>query len=117
MGSHRKGQSYIHAARVALHRSIDEFLNARKFDNFIELAHDFRAPHPENRTVEKNVIPASQLRVEACPDFKQTSYAAAEFYPARGGTSDPREELEQGRLAGAVVADQPYDFARLNFER
>ncbi len=42
--------------------------------------------------------------------------AAAEFDRARGRLMHAGKNLDQGRLAGAVVADQRHDLAGLHFE-
>ena len=49
-------------------------------------------------------------------DFEQARDAAAQCDPARSRLGDAREDLEQGRFAGAVAADDAEDLALLDLE-
>ena len=55
-----KRESHIHAARVALHGSIDEALDFGEGDDFIETSIDSPLSHPEKRT-EGNLEVMGQL--------------------------------------------------------
>jgi hypothetical protein len=50
-------------------------LDARKFDDPVELAHDLGPTHPEHRAAEEDVLTAGQLRVEASADLEQAADA------------------------------------------
>ena len=107
----REGEPHVHPARVALHRRVDELLDARELDDLVELRCDLAPLHPEDRAVQVDVLAAGQLRVEAGPDLEQAADAAADRGAALGRRRDPREDLEQRRLAGAVPADEADDLA------
>src|SRR5919201_1634999 len=101
----REREPDVHAARVPLHRRVDELLDAGELDDVAELALDLAALHAEDRAIQEDVLAARQLRVEACADLEQAADAAAnDGAPARG-RRDPREDLEQRRLAGTVAAN------------
>src|SRR5207302_4964800 len=51
-------------------------------------------------------LAASEVRMEAGPELEQRPDTAAHRDAPRGRLHDPCEEPEQGRLAGAVAADQ-----------
>ena len=56
-------------------------------NDLVELVTDLGTPHPENRAVQEDVLPAGELRVEACADFEERSDAPVDF--GRAGRSAP----------------------------
>ena len=54
--------------------------------------------------------------MEAGADLQQRADAAVELGAAGGRLRDPREDLQQGALAGAVAADDADDLAALDLE-
>ena len=58
-----------------------------------------------------------QIGMEAGGDFDQRADAAAHFAAAARRPQDARQQLEHGRLAGAVRADDAERLARLHLER
>ena len=54
--------------------------------------------------------------MEAGADLEQRAHAPLEHDPSLGGRGDARQDLEQGRLAGAVVPDDSYHLARSDVE-
>ena len=77
-----------------------------------------RPPHAEDRAVQEDVLAAGQLGVEAGADLEQRPDAAAQHRPARSvGGGDPREDLQQRALAGAVAADDADHLALLRPRR
>ncbi len=116
MRGHREGQPRVHAHGVALHRRVDELLHAREVDDLVEARLHFPARHAEDRAVQEDVLAPGQLLVEAGADLEQASDAAVQLDPAKGRLEDARQDLEQRRLAGAVVADDADDLAALDLE-
>jgi hypothetical protein len=98
-------QAHVHPARVALHGGVDEPLHLRERDDLVELRLDLAPPHPEDGAVQVDVVAAGELGVEAGADLEQRADGAADPSLARGRDGDAREDLEQRRLARAVVAD------------
>ena len=66
----------VHAARVPLHRRVDEPLDAGELDDVVEALLDLPALHPEDRAVQIDVLAAGELLVEAGPDLEQAPDAA-----------------------------------------
>ena len=58
-----------------------------------------------------------QLRVEAGADLEQRADPPVDLGPSRAGLGDPRQDLEQRALAGAVAADDAEGLALLDLER
>src|SRR5581483_1338309 len=63
------------------------------------------AAHAEDRAVEVDVLAPGQLGVEPGADLEQRADASADVDIALGRLRDPREDLQERRLAGAVTAD------------
>ena len=96
MRSHGEGEPHIHAAGIALHRGVQEFLHLGKGDDFIELAFDLGPFHSEDRAVQVNVFAPGQFRVKAGSDLQQAGGAPVHFDAARGRLGDAAEKFEQG---------------------
>ena len=75
----REREPHVHAARIALHRRVDELLDARELDDVVEALLDLAAPHAEDRAVQVDVLAAGELRVEAGPDLEQAADPAADL--------------------------------------
>ena len=60
---------------------------------------------PRIGAVQVDVLAAGELAVEAGPDLEQAADPAADLGAPLGRRRDPREDLEQRRLAGAVLPD------------
>ncbi|MNY19389.1 hypothetical protein D3C86_1528210 [compost metagenome] len=113
---YRKREPDIHAARVVLHWRIDEFLDTRETHNFVELTQNLRPRHPKDGAIQKDILPASQFRVESCTNLKQTGNLApnGDLPPSRLG--DAAQDLQQCRFARTIAADHGNALALLNFE-
>ena len=117
VSGHREREPHVHPARVALHRRVDELLDAGEVDDLVELGGDLGPAHAENRPVQVHVVPAGQVLVEAGADLEQRREAPPDVGVALGRVGDPREDLEQRALAGAVPADDAEHLAVLEVER
>src|SRR6266481_2974592 len=113
IGGYRKAQTHLHAARVSLDGRIDELLDLRKGDDFIQLRVDPLLLHAENAAAEIDVFSSGKLFVEAGPYFEQRSNLTSHADGSGGGTSDPGEDLEQRAFSGAVASDDPQNLAGL----
>src|SRR5262249_7460271 len=77
---------------------------------------DLGAAHPENERIEEGILPSGKLGHEAGANLDQRSYLAANGDVSSGGSGDTGQHLEQRALAGAVLADDPDDFRRLDLK-
>src|SRR5262249_24067109 len=82
MGRDSECQTDVHSARVALDGGFKELLDLREGDNLVELAIDLPSRHPQNGTVEIDVLPPGQLGMESRPHLQQAAQAAAHLRPA-----------------------------------
>ena len=72
---------------------------------------------PKQRAVEEDVLPASELGVEARADLEQAAHPAAQLDQAGRGRGDPGQQLEQRRLARSVATDDADGLADRDLER
>jgi hypothetical protein len=113
----REREPQVHAARVALHRRVDEALDLGEGDDLVELALDLAAAHAEDRAVQEDVLATREIAVEARPDLEERPDTAADARLAVRRLGDAREDLEQRRLAGPVAPDDAEDVAARDVER
>jgi len=66
---------------------------------------------PEDRAAHVDVLAPGELRVESRSDLEQRPDPAPKDGRSRGRCGDPRQDLEERRLAGAVPADHADDVA------
>ena len=66
-----KGEPDVHAAGVPLDRRIEKLLHLGEFDNLVELRQDLLFLHSKDGSVEENVFPSGQFRVESGANFQQ----------------------------------------------
>src|SRR5204862_3242331 len=69
---HCKRKTHVHTRGVAFHGRVEESLDVRESNDFIEFPSDLRSRHAEDSAVQKNVFATGQLRVEACAYFEET---------------------------------------------
>ena len=117
VGRHGEGEADVHAARIALHRRVDEPLDAGELDDLVEAPLDLAALHAEDRAVQVDVLTAGELLVETGADLEQAADATANLGPACRRRSDPGEDLQQRRLSCAVAADDAEDLSLRHLER
>ncbi len=116
VGGHGEGQPQVHAARIVLHGSVDEAFDLGEGDDFVELAADLLPRHPQDRTVEVDVLAPGELPVEARPHFEQRPHPAADPRLPFRGFGDAGKDLEERALSRAVASDDAEDFAAADFE-
>src|SRR5208337_257606 len=105
-------QPHVHAAAVALDRSVEKLLDPREIDDLVELLLDLTPRHTEDAAVEKDVLAAGELGMEPGADFQQAGNTAMDVDLAGRRPGDPREDLQQCALAGSVAADDADHLAR-----
>ena len=96
----------------ALDRRVEKLLDPREIDDLVELLLDFPARHAEDAAVEKDVLAAGELGMEAGADLQQAGNTPMDVDLAGRGPGDPREDLQQCALAGSVAADDADHLAR-----
>src|SRR5208337_4653384 len=106
----RECQPHVHAAAVALDRSVEKFLDPREIDDLVELLLDLPARHTEDAAVEKDVLAAGELAVEAGANLEQAGDATVNVDDAPGGIGDSRKDLEQSTLTCPVAANDTDGF-------
>src|SRR5262249_24056533 len=117
MRRHRERQPHIHPARVPLDGRVEELLDLGEGDDLVELSRAPRPPHAQDRAVQHHVTAPGELRVEPGPDLEEARHAPTQMDPPRGRLGDPAEDLQEGRLAGAIPADQPEPVTLAQLER
>jgi hypothetical protein len=110
-------EPHVHPRGVALHGGVEKLLDLGEGDDVVELGSDLAPLHPENGTVQEDVLTAAQLRMESRPDLEQRGHPAAQDGATLGRLGDARKNLEQGTLARAVAADDADDLSNLHVER
>src|SRR5690606_316527 len=55
---HREGQPHFHTAAVVFDRSVEKFFDAAEINDGIELLPDLCTAHPEDGTIEVNILAA-----------------------------------------------------------
>ena len=116
MGSHGEAEAREHPRRIALHRGVDEFLEAREIHDAVELTPDLLAGHAEDGPVEEDVLPASQVGMKPRADLNQSGEAPVHGHPAEGWLHDPGQQLQDRALACAIAPDDRERFAAVDFK-
>ena len=78
---------------------------------------DLAPLHSEDRAVQEDVLPAGELGMEAGAHLEQAPDAPADLGAPARRRRDPREDLEERRLPGAVLADDAEHLAFRQLER
>src|SRR5262249_18561373 len=105
----REGEPDIHAARVALHRRIQEAFHLGEGDDLVEFTLYFSARHAEDRAVQEDVFAPCELGVEACADLQQAGHPAPNSYPPFARLGDARKDLQQRAFPCAIAANNTQD--------
>ncbi len=112
----REREPHRHPAAVALHRDLEEALDAGEVDDRVELPGDLAALHAQDGAVQVDVLASGELGVESGSDLEQAPDATSDPHLARAGLGDPAQDLEQGALARPVAPDDADRLARLDVE-
>src|SRR3546814_13117281 len=76
-----ESEPHIHAARVALNRGVQKFLDLGKINDLVEFPQDFLALHAKNRSVQENIFAAGKFGMKTGADFQEAGNAAVESNP------------------------------------
>src|SRR6266496_4111995 len=87
MGCYCKCQTHIHTAAVSFYRCIDIPFHSRKINYLIKLTLNLAPHHTEYGSIEKNIVPARELRVKSRSHFQQRSNTSFYFYLSRSWRS------------------------------
>ena len=77
---------------------------------------DLGGAEPEDRGVERGVIAAAEFGMKPGSELEDRGDGSLRLQRAAGRTRDAAEELEQGALAGAVLADDADRLAAFDVE-
>src|SRR6201988_2975734 len=105
MGGDCKRKSHIHPATVSFHRCIQEFFYLGECNNLVEFGLDLRAAHPEDRTVQINVLPSGQFGVKAGNNFNKASSGSPDRGPTFLWFRVPSKNLKKGGLPPTIPSD------------
>src|SRR3546814_18707092 len=98
---------HIHAARVALNRGVQKFLDLGKIDDLVEFPQDFLALHAKNRSVQENIFAAGKFGMKTGSDFQEAGNAAVESNTNCARFRDAAQYLEQrGQIGRATCRDR-----------
>ena len=101
-----EGQPHVHAARVALDRRVEELLDLGEGDDLVELARDLGAAAcPGSRRSGRCSRARSAPGGSRCRPRAASRRGRGSRRAPVGRLGDPREDLQQRALAGAVAAD------------
>src|SRR5689334_16680426 len=113
----RKPEPYRHPGRVGLHGLVEEVLDPREADDLREPARDLPLREAEQQSRDLDVLAARDLGVEPGAELEQRGEAAADLDAAARRPHDAGHQLQQGRLPGAVRADDAERLAGGGVER
>ena len=113
----REAEPHVHPRGVRTHGPVDRLLELGERDDLVEALADLRALEPVDRAVQEDVLATGEVGVEAGAELEQRADPSADGDAALGRLDDPGDQPQQGRLAGAVAADEADRLARLDAER
>ena len=111
-----EAQPHGHARRVRLDGRVEELLDARKAHDLIEARGDLLARQSQQQPRDLDVLAPRDLGMESGAQLEQRGEPSPHLDGAPRRADDPRQELQQRRLAGAVGADDPERLARGDLE-
>ena len=113
---HGKPEPRVHARRVGLDRRVDEALHLREGHDVVEALLDLAPGEAEHDPVDRHVLAAADLGMEAGSQLDQGGHAALHREAATGRLRYAGEELQECGLPRAVLADDAEGGALLHLE-
>lgn len=113
---HRECEPDHHAARIGLHRLMDEIADFREFRDVGEFMIHCLRGDAQDRGVQIDVIAARKFRIESGAQFEESRHPSADFHAARAGLQDAGADLQQRALAAAILPHQAERLAAAHFE-
>src|ERR1051325_6823762 len=104
MRCYRKAQSKLHPRTVHFDGRFERIRQLRELHYLAESFTNVRFAHPKYLTVEPDILPRGQLRMDPGPDLNQRADASPHADPATRGISDPRDDTQRRRLSRPVWA-------------
>src|SRR5580693_1285462 len=95
----RERKPGLHAARIPLHRGVDESFNPGKLQYFVELARNISTTHAKQRAVEIYIFATAEFGMEARSNFEQRAGTTPEAHLAGRWRGDLSYNLEKRALA------------------
>ena len=95
---------------------MDRLAKICKGEDVVETIANLVPVEPEQRGIHAQVFHATVVRLEAGAQFEQCRDSAIDPDRTNAGVLYPGNQLQQGRLAGAVGADQGHRLAAANLE-
>ena len=113
---HRERQAQIHPARVVPERAVHELLDFREREDVLDAALRLGARDAEDRRVHQDVVVRGRSGSNPAPSSSSDTTRPTPTTRPVVGCDHPRQDLQQGRLAGAVRTDHAEDGAGLDAE-
>jgi len=111
-----KAEPHVHAARVRLHRRVEEAADIRELLDRRHLTLHLLARDPEQRAVQVRVLAPGEVRMEARADLEERRDPTVHLERAGGRLRGTGDELQQRRLPRSVRPDDAERFAGLDRE-
>jgi hypothetical protein len=116
MGGDRKAESDLHTARVVLDLAVDGVGDLGEFDDGVEAGVDLLAGETENAAEHVDVFATGEDRNDATTDLENGPDASVGGAFPRCRIHGSAQDLEQGRLSGAVDTDNAHGLPGRHFE-
>ena len=113
---HGKSEAHEHAGRVVLQLQLGEVLELGEVEDGVEPAARLSLGEAHQHPVDHHVLARGQVLVKAHAQFDEGRQAPRHPDPAGVGAVDARQDLEQGALAGAVLARDSEELALVDVE-
>jgi hypothetical protein len=111
-----KREPHHHAARIGLHRLVDEFADFGEVLDILVALVDLPGAEAQDGSVQIDVVVAGEFGIESGAEFQQGRNAPVDRERTAGRLQNAGHHLQQRALAGAVFADDAEGFAAAYFE-
>src|SRR5262245_50741676 len=115
-GGHGKCKARVHSTRIGFDGSLDEFSEAAKTYDTVDLAIDFGLVHAVEQAAQVDILAARILWIEAQPELENCTHAAIYLDRSGGRIKDAGHNFQECRLTRPVGADDPEYFPSLYFQ-
>jgi len=75
------------------YRCVEKTLHLGEIDNLIKLALNLFPSHPQDSTIQKNILPPGKLRMKTGAYLQQTGHPPGDLNLATGRLSDATEDF------------------------
>ena len=110
-------KAYYHPAAIRLDWLLDELADIGEGGDIIKAPGHLFARDAEDRAVEKDILAAGKLGVEAAAELEQRRNAPTHIDAALAGGQCTGDHLQQRALAATIAADDPHRLAAPYLER